>query len=102
MLLSLTIQDALAELGCESVAAAASSEKAVALIEGQVFDAAVLDMNLSGDNSRRVADALAARGVPFVVTTGNRAIWDGFDGAVLRKPFKHAELVEVLTRLLPR
>jgi hypothetical protein len=39
--------------------------------------------------------------VPFVVTTGNRAIWDGFDGTVLRKPFKHAELVEVLTRLLP-
>ena len=85
----------------ESVAAAASSEKAVALVEGQVFDAAVLDMNLSGDSSRRVADALAARGVPFVVTTGNRAVWDGFDGTVLRKPFKHAELVEVLTCLLP-
>ena len=84
-----------------SVATAATSEKAIALVEGQVFDAPVLDMNLSGDSSRRVADALAARGVPFVVTTGNRAIWDGFDGTVLRKPFKHAELVEVLTRLLP-
>ena len=83
------------------VAAAATSEKAVALVEGQVFDAAVLDMNLSGDSSRRVADALAARGVPFVVTTGNRAMWDGFDGTVLRKPFEHPELVEVLTRLIP-
>ncbi len=102
MLISLTIQDSLADLGCEAVTAATTSEKAVALVEGQVFDAAVLDMNLNGDSSRRVADALAARGVPFVVITGNRVMWDGFDGTVLRKPFKHAELVEALTRLLPR
>lgn len=102
LLLSMTIQDALADLGCKSITAAATTEQAVALVEGEVFDAAVLDMNLNGDSSRRVADALGARGVPFVVTTGNRVIWDGIEGAVLRKPFKHAELLEVLTRLLPR
>jgi len=102
ILLSLTIEDMLADFGCESVTAATTSEMAVALVEGQVFDAAVLDMSLNGESSRTVADALAARGVPFVVTTGNRVTWDGFrDHAVLRKPFKYAELADVLTRLLP-
>ena len=96
------IEDMLADLGCESVTAAATIDKALALIEGQVFDAAMLDMNLNGESSHPVADALAARGVPFVVTTGNRVMWDGFaDRAVLRKPFKYAELADVLTRLLP-
>ena len=102
MLLNLTIQDTLADLGCESVTATTTSAHAVALVEAQVFDAAVLDMNLNGDSSSRVADALTARGVPFVIATGNRVIWDGCKAAVLRKPFKHAELVEVLTRLPPR
>src|ERR1039457_3749637 len=37
----------------------------VSLIEGQLFDAAVLDVNLKGVNSRPVTDALATRGVPF-------------------------------------
>lgn len=103
MLLRMTIEDMLADLGCDTVTAAATTDKAVALVDGEVFDAAVLDMNLNGTSSRAVADALAARGVPFVVATGNRGeIWDDFrDCAVLRKPFKHVELVEVLTRLLP-
>ena len=104
ILLRIKLEDMLADLGCESVTATATTVKAVALVEGQVFDAAVLDMNLNGDSSRPVADALAKRGVPFIFATGNRGdMWDGFcDRAVLRKPFKYAELVEILSRLLPR
>ena len=104
MILRMTIEDVLADLGCESVTTTGTTEKAVALIEGQVFDAAVLDLNLNGTSSRPVADALVARGVPFVVATGNRGdMEDGFrDRAVLRKPFNYAELVEILTRLLTR
>ena len=104
ILLRITLEDMLADLGCESVTATATTEKAVALVEQQVFDAAVLDMNLNGDSSRPVADALAKRGVPFIFATGNRGeMWDGFcDRPVLRKPFKYAELVEILSRLLPR
>ena len=49
---------------------------------------------------RAMADA---RGVPFVVATRNRDdMWDGFrDRAVVRKPFKYDELVEILMRFLP-
>jgi len=103
MLLLMTIEDVLADLGCQSVVSASTVDNAIGLIDGQVFDAAVLDMNLNGTSSRAVADALAARGVPFVVATGNRDdMWDGFrDRAVVRKPFKYDELVEILMRLLP-
>jgi len=103
MLLLMTIEDVLADLGCESVVSASTVDRAVSLVDGQVFDAAVLDMTLNGTSSRAVADALAARGVPFVIATGNRDnTWDGFrDRAVIRKPFKYDELVEIIMRLLP-
>ena len=99
------IEDTLADLGCESVAAAATVDQALAMIEAQVFDAAMLDLNLNGSTSHPVADALAARGVPFVFSTGytGHDLRSGYrDRPLLRKPFQYEELVEVLTRLLSR
>ena len=105
MLILLMIEDMLADLGCESVTAAATIDQALALIDVQVFDAAMLDLNLNGKNSYAVADALTARGMPFVFCTGNSVhdLRDGYrDRAVLRKPFEDEELVEMLRRLFPR
>src|SRR5450631_451829 len=90
MLIVMMIEDMLEDLGCESVTTAATVDQAVSLIEGQVFDAAMLDVNLQGHNSRPVADALAARGVPFFFSTGNGGhhTMDEYDDRpVLRKPF---------------
>lgn len=104
MLILLMIEDMLADLGCESVTAADTIDQALALIDGQVFDAAMLDLNLNGKNSYAVADALTACGVPFVFSTGNSVhdLRNGYrERAVLRKPFKDEELVEMLIRLLP-
>ena len=68
---------------------AATVEQAIALINAQVFDAALLDMNLDGDDSHTVADALAARGVPFIYSTGSltgHRSSDGYPGRpVLKK-----------------
>ncbi len=63
MLVLMSIEDMLADLGCESVAAAATVDQAVALIRAQFFDAAMLDMNLNGTKSFPVADKLAELGV---------------------------------------
>ena len=104
MLISLMIEDMLADLGCEVVTSAATAEVAVGLVDRQTFDAALLDMNLNGASSRTVAQALEARGVPFAIATGNSVddMWDDFrDRAMLRKPFQYGELVRILTRLLP-
>ena len=98
------LEDILTEAGCESVAAAATIDQAIALIDERVFDAALLDIILKGKHSYTVADALAARGVPFVFVTGNSVpeIEHGYrDRPVLRKPFKEEKLIEALTGLLP-
>ena len=70
MLVMMDLEDMLADLGCESVTVAGTVEQAVALVESQDFDAALLDMNLNGRKSDAVAEALAARGVPFAFSTG--------------------------------
>ena len=103
MLVLLNIEDMLADLGCESVTAASTVDQAVALIEAQVFDAALLDMNLNGIKSFPVADKLATHGVPFVFSTGYSAqdMRDGYRGRpLLKKPIRYQELIEVFTRLL--
>jgi|SRR5579863_7010786 len=99
------LEDILADAGCGSVAGAATIDQAIALIDGRVFDAALLDIKLKSKNSYAVADALAARGVPFVFATGNSVydIREGYrDRPVLKKPFKAEKLVEALTALLSR
>jgi CheY-like chemotaxis protein len=103
MLVLLMIEDMLADLGCESVTAAASVNRALASIDAQFFDLAMLDMNLNGDKTYSVADALAARGIPFVFSTGygGHHMRDGYsDRPVLKKPFMYKDLDEMLARLL--
>lgn len=103
MLVLIMIEDLLGDLGCESVTAAASVKQALALIDAQTFDVAMLDMNLNGSNSYAVAEALRAGGVPFAFSTGysGHDIRDGYrDRPVLKKPFRDRELIDMLTRLL--
>ena len=98
----LMIEDMLADMGCVSVASAATCEQALKLIASQSFDAALLDMNLNGARSDSVAEALAARGVPFIFCTGS----DMLDVApkfrhhpVLLKPFSYEELLDRVSQL---
>lgn len=105
MLVLLLIEDILFDLGCESVSAAATVDRALALIHAQDFDAATLDMNLNGTGTDAVADALAAREVPFVFATGHgtQAIRTSHrERPVLRKPFQESELVSIVTGLVSR
>ena len=105
MLVLMMIEDMLADLGCESVTAAATVDQALALIDAQVFDAAMLDMNLNGTKSFPIADALAALGVPFIFSTGYSAqdMRDGYgDRPLLKKPIRYTELAGVFASLLAR
>jgi CheY-like chemotaxis protein len=103
MLVLMMIEDMLADLGCKSISTAATVDKALALIAARDFDAAMLDMNLNGRDSHSVAEALVAKGVPFIYSTGNGGpdVKEGYpDRPVLKKPFKYEDLVELLTRLV--
>ncbi len=66
----------------------------------------MLDVNLGGEFVFPVADALAERGVPYLLATGydSAGALEGRDVravAVLRKPYQRAMLAEVLARVLP-
>jgi DNA-binding NtrC family response regulator len=103
MLVAWLLEDMLADLGCAVVGPASSVNQALAMIDVEAIDAAVLDVNLNGQKSYPIADALAARGVPFVFSTGYDK--DTLPNAyrafpVLQKPFHRSELNDTLAKLL--
>ena len=103
LLVSWATQDMLEELGCVAIGPAASVNQALAAIALEDIDVAVLDLNLSGQLSYPVADALALRGVPYFFLTGYdaKSIREDYAAApALQKPLRGSELVEALTRLL--
>jgi hypothetical protein len=66
-----------------------------------VLDAAVLDINLAGQMVFPVAEALAERGVPFLLLSGYGAMAlppDRRHWTVCNKPFKTDELISMLSR----
>ena len=70
VLISMLLEEILAELGCEVVGTPATVAAALDIIDRTELDAATLDCNLAGEDSDPVAVALAERGTPFVFATG--------------------------------
>ena len=104
MMVLIMIENALADLGCESVSSAATVDQALQFLETDIFDAATLDVNLNGTLSYRVAEALKARGVPFAFSTGytDHGIGGAHDGQpVLSKPYSLEDLKRMFAILLP-
>ena len=69
-MVALLLEDMLAELGHEVVGPVARLDKALEMAQRQALDVALLDVNLNGKEIYPVAEALAAREVPFVFVTG--------------------------------
>jgi CheY-like chemotaxis protein len=103
MLVAWLLEQMLTDLGCAVVGPAASVNQALAMIDAEAIDAAVLDVNLNGKMSYPIADALAARGVPIVFSTGysKDRLLDGYRTfPVLQKPFHRSELGDTLAKVL--
>lgn len=73
---------------------------ALALIDRDLPDLAVLDVNLAGELSMPVAERLHAEGIPFVFATGYGADFarpDLFSAVpVVSKPYRAADVVTKL------
>jgi CheY-like chemotaxis protein len=56
--------------GAQVVGPASNVNAALEVLERTELDGAILDVNLHGEMAFPIADALAARGIPFVFMTG--------------------------------
>jgi CheY-like chemotaxis protein len=98
-MIRMLLEDMLGELGYIVVAEAARIEKALEAVKTGEFDLAILDINLGGESISPVAEALVARGTPFVLATGDdeRGLPELYrDRPMLAKPFR----IDSLERML--
>lgn len=102
-LIAMMLEDFLDVLGKQLAGQADNVADALALIDAGGIDAAILDVNLrGGEKSWPIADALAARGIPFVFATGGSQ--DGLIDAhrarpTLSKPFTMDGVAKALDEL---
>lgn len=103
ILIALETEQMLGCLGCIVIGPVPSVARALALLEGEEPDFAILDVNLGSERSTPIAEALRARGVPFALATGynDRQLPEAAfrDAPHLGKPLDHHLLVGALARL---
>lgn len=84
-LIAMMLEDFLDVLGKRAVATADNVAAALEVIGGNEIDVAILDVNLrGGEKSTPVAEALAAKNIPFVFASGGNG--DGVDDRFLDRP----------------
>lgn len=103
LLVALLIEDLLADLGCSVLGPCGNLRNALEKARTEVFDLAVLDVNLGGELVYPVAEALAERRIPFLFLSGygEEAIPPGHSGwKVCAKPFRADHLAEMLSAVV--
>lgn len=103
LLIALLLEDLLGEMGCVLAGSAPTLEEGARLAEQEGIDAAILDVNVAGMQVFPLAETLAARGLPFVFSTGYGAEglperWRGCP--VAAKPFDLEDLRRALEAAL--
>ena len=102
-MIALDFEDVLIDAGFQIAGVVGKLEKAMALIESGVCDAAIVDANLAGVSASPAAIALAARGLPYILTSGYspEQMQGDFPGAIyIQKPCRSEKLLQTLNDLL--
>jgi CheY-like chemotaxis protein len=102
-IVTLLIQETLADIGCEVVGTASRFDDAAEKARSLSFEVAILDVNLNGRQTIPIAEALAERGVAFVFATGYGAanLPESLRTApILQKPFHQRDLERALRAAL--
>ncbi len=102
MLIAMMLEGVLRDMG-HRVIKAARVAKAFDLAATEAIDFAILDVNLAGETSYKVAEELRRRGIPFVFSSGYapdalRADFREFP--LLRKPYGSREVQLALANAL--
>jgi CheY-like chemotaxis protein len=102
ILIGMLLEDMLSDLGYEVAATASRLEEATQLARDADVDAAILDVNLNGQEVFPVAEILTARRIPFVFATGygERGLPQSYNHRpTLQKPFQQDTLARELAGL---
>ncbi len=102
MLVAMLLEGMLRDLG-HRVIKAARVAKALDLVASESIDFDILDINLAGEPSYRVAEQLRLRGIPFVFASGynpSSLRADFQDVAVLRKPYMTFDVEQLMTSVI--
>lgn len=104
ILIALDLEAMLADEGLSKVATTSSVKQAMAQIEANPPDLAILDINLGPTNSFAVAEELRKRGTPFVFATGygeGAELPEALAGVpIVRKPYSRNAIVAALGSLI--
>lgn len=99
-LVAMLLETILEDMGCVPVGPAATVDEGLQLVADPApIDAALLDVNVAGRQVFPIAEALKARGVPFVFSTGygEGGLPDEWRGQpTLQKPFTEAAVRDAL------
>lgn len=104
-IVALLLEDMLGELGCVTAARAGRLAQALEAVAAGGFEFAILDVNLAGESVFPVAEALAARRIPFAFASGY-----GGEGLpersrsvpMVAKPFRLHDLAMAVSAALAR
>ncbi len=103
--IAMALEDTLLDFDMRVAGVASNLREAARLARESDFEIALLDVNIGHDTIDPVADAVAARGLPFVFTTGHgrAGLPEAYrDRAIVEKPFYVEEILRALREELRR
>jgi CheY-like chemotaxis protein len=102
-LVALLLEDMLAELGHTVIGPVARLTKALEMTQSEPIDVAILDVNINGEEAYPITEALAARDVPFIFSTGygDKSLRAPYRARpALQKPFRRADLQKLFAEVV--
>ncbi|RZI99715.1 MAG: response regulator [Brevundimonas sp.] len=102
-LVAMLLETILEDMGCTPVGPAATVDDGLKMATEEELDAALLDVNVAGKQVFPIAEALKARGVPFVFSTGygEGGLPDEWRGqSTIQKPFTEAAVQDALMKAM--
>jgi CheY-like chemotaxis protein len=101
--IALALEETLTDFGLVVAGAAMNVPQALELARSAAFDLALLDVNIGQEKIDPVADAIHARGIPFIFTTGcgRAGLPEAYlQQAIVEKPFYVEEMLSALREQL--
>jgi len=103
-LVAMLLETILEDMGCTPVGPVATVDEGLAAVDAEAsLDAALLDVNVAGREVFPIAEALKARGVPFVFSTGygEGGLPDAWRGhPTVQKPFTESAIRDALMKAM--